>query len=59
MLEKAFIQIYRVDQRLYEDVEDIDAGSFKHVEPQVGQTRNITTVSRVRWPISANTTNNS
>ena len=36
MQEKAFIQIYRADQRLYEDVEDIDAGSFKHVEPQVG-----------------------
>ena len=39
MPEEAFIQICGADQkcqRLYEDVEDIDAGSFKYVEPQVG-----------------------
>ena len=28
MPEKEFIQIHGADQRLYEDVEDIDAGSF-------------------------------
>jgi len=28
MPEKEFIQIYGADQTLYEDVEDIDAGSF-------------------------------